>query len=130
MKSRREKRTEAVINLYQYDLLENNLEILNIDFSSEENHLFFDLLSKLNEIDLLIGRNLVNYSLSRLALLDKSIIRLATYEMKYTDVPHKIIINEAIEITKKYCDLDDQKQHKFTNSVLDSISKEIISGKS
>ena len=45
--------------------------------------------------------------------------------MMATDVPLNIIINEAIELTKTYSNLDDEKQHRFTNKVLDQISKTI-----
>ena len=128
MKNRRTIRTEIIINMYQLDLLDNNQELLNIELDEDSKKLFFECVSKIGEVDLIIENNLQNYSFSRLAILDKAIIRLATYEMKYTDTPHKIIINEAIEITKKYSDLDDGKQHKFTNSVLDSISKGILNG--
>ena len=81
-----------------------------------------DILSKLKEIDKRIEENLFNYSLYRLAYLDKAIIRLATYEMAYTVEPKEVIINEAIEITKEYSDIDD-KQKAFTNKLLDNIKK-------
>ncbi|MDY0278401.1 MAG: transcription antitermination factor NusB, partial [Acholeplasma sp.] len=48
-----------------------------------------------------------------------------TYELKYSDLDTRIIINEAVELTKKLSDLDDGKQHKFTNKLLDNIAKSL-----
>ena len=73
-------------------------------------NLFFqDIINHLDEIDHIIETNLYNYSLYRLSFLDRSIIRLATYELKYTDLAKQVVINEAIELTKIYTNLDDEK---------------------
>ncbi|HEY8405440.1 MAG TPA: transcription antitermination factor NusB, partial [Acholeplasma sp.] len=63
------------------------------------------------------------YTLDRLNKVDKAIIRLATYQLMKKELPGEVVINEAIEITKDYTDLDDEKQHKFTNRLLDNIYK-------
>lgn len=118
--TRRELRVKVIFNLYENDLLDKVL----VDEESEVGEIALDILEKLKEIDAIIEDNLYNYSLYRLAYLDKAIIRYATYEMLYTDTPKEIVINEAIEITKEYSDIDD-KQKAFTNSVLDSIKKSI-----
>lgn len=118
--TRREFREKIIFNLYEKDLLDKVL----VDKYSETGKITFDILSKLEEIDEIIENNLFNYSLYRLAYLDKAIIRFATYEMLYTNTPKEVIINEAIEITKEYSDIDD-KQKAFTNSVLDSIKKSL-----
>lgn len=112
--------------LYQYDLY--NSDEINFDPEFEtkkDNEIYNDIISKIPSIDNVIEENLYNYSLSRLSFLDRAIIRLATYEMMYTDLPIPIIINEAINLSKEYTNLDDMKQHKFNNSVLDKISKNI-----
>lgn len=116
MNELRENRIENINTLYQIDIgviFENNNEIIN------------DILTKLPEIDDLIMANLTNYTIDRLSYYDRAIIRFAVYEIKYLNVPKAIAINEAIEITKIYTDLDDEKQHKFTNRLLDNISKNI-----
>lgn len=84
------------------------------------------ILNNQTVIDEMITKNLVNWSLTGLSYVDRAIIRLATYEMLYTDTPASIIINEAIEITKDYSDLEDGTQARFNNRVLDNIKESIV----
>jgi len=79
----------------------------------------------LSKIDSLIGRSLVNYSISRLNLVDKAIIRLATAELLAGSLDKRIIINEALEITKEFSDQGDHKAVSFNNRLLDTISKNL-----
>lgn len=74
-----------------------------------------------SEIDEIISNHLENWTIDRLNYVDKMIIRFAVYEMKYTDTPYEVIINEAIELTKKYTNLDDDKAKSFNNKLLDKI---------
>ena len=78
----------------------------------------------LEKIDDIISKSLVNYTITRLNLVDKAIVRLATYEL-LNNVDKKIVINEALEITKEYSDQGDHKAVGFNNKLLDSISKNI-----
>lgn len=80
--------------------------------------------ANLEKIDDIISKSLVNYTISRLNLVDKAIIRLATYEL-LNNVDKKIVINEALEITKEYSDQGDHKAVGFNNKLLDNISKNI-----
>ncbi|MGI6781892.1 MAG: transcription antitermination factor NusB [Acholeplasmataceae bacterium] len=106
----------------------DNINILyQIDmgvFFDEVSDIISDILEKLPVIDEMISTNLTNYTINRLSYYDRAIIRYSIYEVKYLNIPKAIIINEAIEITKIYTDLDDEKQHKFTNRLLDNILKE------
>jgi len=79
-------------------------------------------IENLPEIDKKIGQHSTNYSLDRIAELDRCILRIATNEMLYTDTPHAIIMDEAIEISKKYCA---ESSGKFINGILDAISREL-----
>lgn len=128
-------RIKAMIILYSYDI---SGDILSYDFQTDEDlscdeefasTLINGVLDKRQEIDKIINLNLKNYTLDRLSYVDKNIIRIATYEMKYTDTPHPIIINNALDITHEYSELDDEKQSKFNNALLDNISKWIKNGK-
>lgn len=112
---------ETVINyLYQIDLLQSN----EIDIEEEDVKNIIDIiLENINDIDDIISASLFNYQIERLSYMDRAIIRFATYELKYTENPSAIVINEAVNISKKYTDLDDEKQHKFNNKVLDTINK-------
>lgn len=118
--TRRQFRKELINHLYQYDLLGQKQQNIN----NEVNEVFAQIIINLNSIDDVIETNLTNYTIDRLSFVDRAIIRLAVYEMLYTDTPKQIIINEAIELTKTLADIDD-KQKSFTNRVLDKIKKEI-----
>ncbi|MDD3842097.1 MAG: transcription antitermination factor NusB [Candidatus Izemoplasmatales bacterium] len=79
----------------------------------------------LDVIDQIISQNLENWTIDRLNLVDKAIIRNAVYELKYTDLPYEIVIDEAIELTKKYTNLDDDKARAFNNKLLDTIKNHL-----
>jgi len=79
--------------------------------------------SHLPEIDGWIKKYTANYELSRLAAVDRNILRVAIYEMLHSlDVAPVVIINEAIEIAKKF---GTDKSGGFVNGILDSIKKEL-----
>ncbi len=119
-------RIEVMQVLYQYDLYHSEKIAFIPRFELEESEpIFNEVIENLETIDEIIEHNLYNYSLYRLSFLDRAIIRLATYELKYTDLAKQVIINEAVELTKLYTNLDDQKQHKFNNKVIDQIAKAI-----
>jgi N utilization substance protein B len=74
-------------------------------------------------IDKKIGESAANWRLSRMSVLDRNIIRLATYEMLFQeDVPAHVAINEAVELAKRFC-ADDSPS--FINGILDAILKTI-----
>ncbi|MBN1552593.1 transcription antitermination factor NusB [bacterium] len=71
------------------------------------------------KIDQDIDAAVENWSMDRLSLIDRNILRLAVYELNYVkDVPYKTVINEAIEIAKKF---SSSQSSKFVNGVLDCI---------
>ena len=125
-KRKRTERIELMENLYQYDLY-NSANLAFIPrFEIEENeNVFFKIVDKLDHIDDIIENNLYHYSLYRLNFVDRAIVRLATYELLYTDLAKQIIINEAVELTKTYTNLDDEGQRKFNNKLMDQIAKAI-----
>lgn len=88
-----------------------------------------EITQEQSNIDLIINRNLENYTLSRINYVDKAIIRLATYELQKADIPHTIIIDEALELTKEYSNLDDGLQAKFNNRILDKIYQDLVNDK-
>lgn len=79
----------------------------------------------LNIVDDIIIKSLVKYTIDRLSYVDRALIRVCTYEMKFLDVPASVAINEALEITKEYSQTDNDKQVKFNNKLLDNIQKVI-----
>lgn len=83
-------------------------------------------IEHLIEIDKIISDSAENWSLERMACVDRNILRFATYELLYRpDIPSTVIINEAIEIGKKY---GTEESGPFINGILDRIAKEIKKG--
>ncbi len=97
----------------------------NIEINEDVEKLLEFVNDNLVKIDELISTTLVNYSISRLNTVDKAIVRLAVAEMLKGKLDKKIIINEALEITKLYSDTGDHKAVSFNNRLLDNISKKI-----
>ena len=72
-------------------------------------------------IDKMISKYATNWDISRMAVIDRNIIRLAAFELVFTDdIPPKVSINEAIDIAKRYGDKD---SGSFVNGILDKIHK-------
>jgi N utilization substance protein B len=73
------------------------------------------------ELDATITRSADNWELHRMAVIDRNILRLGTYELVFeAEVPAKVVINEAVELAKKYGDVE---SGKFVNGILDKIHK-------
>lgn len=70
-----------------------------------------------------IGKNLKeDWKLSRISKMDLSILELAIYEIKFGQIPYKVVINEAVELAKSY---GEDKSKNFVNGILASIVKEM-----
>ena len=61
------------------------------------------------------------WKIDRIAKIDLAILKLAIYEIKYKDIPFKVVINEAVELAKKY---GEDSSKNFVNGVLASVVKE------
>jgi len=73
--------------------------------------------------DELIKTAAIKWELSRLSSVDRSILRLAAYQLRFCpDIPGKVVINEAIEIAKKY---SSEQSPRFVNGVLDAILRNL-----
>ncbi|MFH1594526.1 MAG: transcription antitermination factor NusB [Candidatus Omnitrophota bacterium] len=74
-----------------------------------------------DSIDGVISKYAKNWQIKRMAIIDRNILRLATFELLFSeDIPPKVSINEAIEIAKRY---GDKESGKFVNGILDKINK-------
>jgi transcription antitermination protein NusB len=82
------------------------------------------VLDHQSEIDQLIKENLEKWSLERLATVDRNLLRIAVFELKYAhdDVPEKVVMDEAIEIAKHY---GDDQSGKFINGVLSKVKQQL-----
>ena len=110
MKNRSELREVAMKALYQVYIYENTdtkYEINEIIKSLLEienefvNSLVNGVIENQNTISELANKYLVDWDIDRLSKVDKAIISLGIYELKYTDTPSVVSINEAIELSKK-----------------------------
>ena len=82
------------------------------------------VLEKTEEIDELINANAKGWKTTRMNKVDLSILRLAVYEMKFDeDIPEKVAINEAVELTRKY---DEPETAKFVNGILGSFLRQEV----
>jgi len=127
--TRSELREKIMIILYQYDLMQNNkincsiddiikdnLEVLN-DFVKD---MVYGVITYKDELDKLADEKMIDWDIRRIDKTGAAILRLALYELKYTDTPEVVVINEAIELAKKY---SDESVRKIINAVLDKVIK-------
>lgn len=96
------------------------LESDGIQYDDHVKNTFFGVCEQCEMIDQKIEEVSVKWKLSRMATVTRTILRLAVYEMTNSDVPVKVIINEAIEIAKKY---DDENSPGFVNGILNKIAR-------
>ena len=131
--ARRQSRELALQVLFQQEFSANlsekeALEAFrsNFEFSQEiwsyAEILLEGIQSHQKEIDSLLQQAVSHWSLNRLALVDKNLMRIAVFELKFygTEVPPKVAINEALEMAKKY---SSQDSASFINGVLDQVHK-------
>lgn len=127
---RSELREKCMIILYQYnvmkeqkiefaidELIKDNIEIEN-EFVKD---IVYGVITHENELDTLANQYIKDWTIDRLDKTGASILRMALFELKYTDTPEIVVINEAIELSKKY---SDDAVRKIINAVLDKIIRE------
>jgi len=78
------------------------------------------------ELDAWLSDLAQNWSLSRMAVLDRNILRLAAFEIVYTGTPGQVVINEAVELAKRF---GSKQSSQFVNGILDRLMKEHAAGK-
>ena len=85
--------------------------------------LFTGIIEMMDDIDGRIADNSTNWKITRMAAVDKNILRMAVYELLHReDIPIKVTINEAVEIAKKFGTIESSA---FVNGVLDNIAKTV-----
>jgi N utilization substance protein B len=131
---RRVARECALQMLYEYDIGRiPTEEILSSYWSMNEqpekvrefaNLLFQGCVARLKQIDGLIQQHVQNWRLSRMAAVDRNVLRLAVFELiSPGKTPATVVINEALEIVKKFSTLESAQ---FVNGVLDSVRKDLV----
>lgn len=86
------------------------------------NELFEGAARNTTALDEIIEKHAENWKLDRLAVIDRAILRLAVHELRGGDVPAKVVLNEAVDLAKKFSNED---SGAFVNGVLDSICKSL-----
>lgn len=134
MRKRTKARECALQILYQVDVTSDDFQdsMRNYWVENEESqeikdfayHIVEGTCQKREDIDKLLTKYAENWALSRMAVVDRNILRMATYELLYCpDTPPKVCINEAVELAKKFSDVE---SGKFVNGILDRIHKEAV----
>jgi len=125
--SRNDSRMLAMTILYQIDLckkkkIDYSLEELLSEYNEVSNDFVIELIDGVieheEELINLANKYLNNWNINRLGLTDAAIIKIAIYELLYTNTPKKVIIDEAVELAKDY---SDEKVVGMINGVLDKI---------
>ena len=132
MRNRTRSREYALQMLYQLDIRRGDstqllTEFWNTEETTDEvqgfaNRLFLGTVEHLPQIDALITRHADHWDLKRMAVIDRNVLRLGTFELLYLqeDVPPKVCMNEAIELAKRF---GDAESGRFINGILDAIHK-------
>jgi N utilization substance protein B len=124
---RRRKAREILLQLlFQRDFRPVSLEELLATDSLGDQEDFIrrtlqGIIEHQEEIDRIIAEKAVGWKLERLVSVDRNILRLGIYELLYTDLPGEVVINEAVELSKKY---STEHSHIFINGILDRVFKE------
>ncbi|HIS11680.1 MAG TPA: transcription antitermination factor NusB [Candidatus Onthocola stercoravium] len=128
-KTRSELREKIMVILYQIDIynerkvpyqidevIKNNVDIEN-EFVKD---IVYGVVTYIDELDSLANSLMNDWTIDRIDKSGAAILRMALYELKFTDTPEIVVINEAIELSKKY---SDESVRKIINAVLDKYIK-------
>jgi transcription antitermination protein NusB len=123
---RREAREKAVQTLFQLDNTELSIdEAINYIIEEPANRFYEQLVrgtvQNKEAIDEVLAEKLENWSLNRLPKIERTVLRIAVYELLFNDeVPHRVVLNEAIELCKTF---GDEKSGRFVNGVLSKFEE-------
>ena len=86
------------------------------DFAKQ---LFCGVMRRRDELDALLAQYARNWRISRMAAVDRNVLRVATYELLGTDTPTSVILDQAIELARRF---GDEPSPAFVNGVLDAVA--------
>ena len=127
---RSELRIKIMTILYQIDIYKQNKIQYDVDSVIKENieidnefvkEVVYGVNTYYDELNDLANKYLNNWDIKRLEKTGASILRMALYELKYTDTPKVVVINEAVELAKSY---SDDSVRKIINATLDKYMKD------
>ena len=103
------------------EIFEKAVNIRSLECDDFVKSVFFGANENLKVIDESIEKSLVGWKSARLSIVSKAILRLAVYELTFVeDIPAKVSINEAIELSKKF---DDEKAYMLVNGSLNAVAE-------
>ena len=123
-------REKIMVILYQLDIAKDQKLNVSIDDTIKANvevenefvkQVVYGCVTYKDKIDNLANKYMNDWSIDRIDKIGAAILRMAIYELMYTDTPEVVVINEAIELSKKY---SDDNVRKIINAVLDKIIKD------
>jgi N utilization substance protein B len=134
MASRRRSREHALQILFQWDMrkqpVDDSIGAFYGSLYSEENavpprdefleQLVRGTVEKAGEIDALISGHAEHWRIERMPAVDRNILRLAIYEMRNTETPAAVVIDEALELARRF---STEESVQFVNGVLDAVHK-------
>lgn len=129
MANRHLSRTIAIQALYEWDfrrdldlreIVDRGIKLFDSEVDTEFIYTLTDgLKEKVEEIDNLIMEVAPDWPLDQIAVIDKTLLRASVFELKYmTDIPPKVVINEAVELSKTF---GGENSAKFVNGVLGTV---------
>ena len=130
MKNRSKLREQIMIITYQISLYKNNGLIYDVDNVINENielgnefvkEMVYGVVTYYDELNIIANKYLNKWTIDRIDNTGAAILRMAIYEIKYTDTPPVVVINEAVELCKIY---SDDNVRKMVNAVLDKVINE------
>jgi len=120
---RSEQRRDAVFACYQQDVTDRPLSVLLVEARPFTKELAEGVEQHRAELDEVIAEYAKGWDISRIAPLEKNIMRVALYEMNYCeDVPFEVAIDEAVETAKKYSGAE---APGFVNGILGAVAKKM-----
>ncbi len=135
---RRRARECALQMLFQYDVAQPTVPYLLRTYWDEltevkpnqkdevqdfANRIVTGVLDNLTDIDLRISRRTENWRISRMAVVDRNVLRMAVFEFLHeSDTPRTVVINEALEIARRFSTFE---ATQFINGVLDAIKRDL-----
>jgi transcription antitermination protein NusB len=127
---RSKSREFAMQMLFQWDVSRQDPEKLESRFwkgakgtdstRNFANQLFEGAANEVVVLDEIIGKHAENWRFERLAAIDRAILRLAIHELRATDTPPKVVLNEAVELAKKF---SSEESGSFVNGILDAFRR-------
>ena len=135
MGTRRKARECALQMLFAADVAKTSSEVLTRNFWAELGEQSFDeptrdfsnriavgTLREIEKIDETIRTRAEHWRIERMAIVDRNVLRLAVFEFLFTDTPHTVVINEALEIARRFSTFE---ATQFINGILDAVKHDL-----